>query len=260
MLKGKAAVVTGATSGIGLAILKALAAEGCDVLFNGLGDDREIEALRRGVAEAFGVTTLFHGADLSKPDEIPGLIETAEAAFSGIDILVNNAGIQYVSPVETFPTERWDTVLAINLSAQFHTIRTALPGMKRRGWGRIINIASVNGLVASTNRAAYIAAKHGVVGLTKAVALEMAENNITCNAICPGLTRTQLMEDQLERRAAEHGLSMEAAAVEHVAEKHPSKKYVTVEEITALAVFLCGDGAATITGAALPVDGGWLTK
>lgn len=260
MLKGKAAVVTGATSGIGLAILKALAAEGCDVLFNGLGDDREIEALRRGVAEAFGVTTLFHGADLSKPDEIPGLIETAEAAFSGIDILVNNAGIQYVSPVETFPTERWDAVLAINLSAQFHTIRTTLPGMKRRGWGRIINIASVNGLVASTNRAAYIAAKHGVVGLTKAVALEMAENNITCNAICPGLTRTQLMEDQLERRAAEHGLSLEAAAVEHVAEKHPSKKYVTVEEISALAVFLCGDGAATITGAALPVDGGWLTK
>ncbi len=260
MLKGKSAVVTGATSGIGLAILKALAAEGCDVLFNGLGDDQEIEALSRGVAGDFGVTVRFHGADLGEPDEIPGLIGAAKAAFGGLDILVNNAGIQHVSPIETFPTERWDAILAINLSAQFHTIRATLPGMKRRGWGRIINIASVNGLVASMNRVAYIAAKHGVVGLTKAVALEAAAFNVTCNAICPGLTRTPIMEVQIEARAAEHGLSMEEAAAEHVAEKHPSRRYVTVEQIAALAVFLCGDGAAGITGAALPVDGGWLTK
>ena len=260
MLHGKSAVVTGATSGIGLAILRALAAEGCDVLFNGLGDEREIEAVRRGVAADFGVSVRFHGADLGRPDEIPGLIEAAEAAFGGPDILVNNAGIQHVAPIETFPAERWDAVLAINLSAQFHTIRATLPGMKRRGWGRIINIASVNGLVASMNRAAYIAAKHGVVGLTRAVALEAAEFNVTCNAICPGLTRTPIMEVQIEARAAEHGLSMEEAAAGHVAEKHPSRQYVTVEQIAALAVFLCGDGAAGITGAALPVDGGWLTR
>ena len=260
MLKGKTAVITGATSGIGLAILKALAAEGCDVLFNGLGDDREIEKIRSGLAKDFGVDARYHEADFRNPDEIPGLIETAEAAFGGLDILVNNAGIQHVSPIETFPIEKWDEILAINLSAQFHTIRAALPGMKRRGWGRIINIASVNGLVASVYKAAYIAAKHGVLGLTKTVALETAEFNVTCNAICPGLTRTPLMEAQIEKRAAEHGLSTEAAAQEHVAEKHPSKKYVTVEEIAALTVFLCGDGAGSINGAALPVDGGWLTK
>ena len=260
MLKGKSAIITGATSGIGLAIMKALAAEGCDVLFNGLGDDREIEEIRRGVAEGFGVDARYHEADFRNPDAIPGLIETAETAFGGLDILVNNAGIQFVSPVETFPIEKWDEILAVNLSAPFHTIRAALPGMKRRGWGRIINIASVNGLVASVHKAAYISAKHGVIGLTKTVALEAAEFNVTCNAICPGLTRTLLMEVQIEKRAEEHGLPKEEAAAEHVAEKHPSKKYVTVDEIAALTVFLCGDGAGSINGAALPVDGAWLTK
>lgn len=260
MLKGKSAIITGATSGIGLAIMKALAAEGCDVLFNGLGDDQEIEEIRCGVAEDFGVDARYHDADLRNPNEISGLIETAETAFGGLDILVNNAGIQYVSPVETFPIEKWDEILAVNLSAPFHTIRAALPGMKRRGWGRIINIASVNGLVASVYKAAYISAKHGVLGLTKTVALEVAEFNVTCNAVCPGLVRTPLMEVQIEKRAEEHGLSKEAAAREHVAEKHPSKKYVTVEEVAALTQFLCGDGAGSINGTALPVDGAWLTK
>jgi len=257
MLKGKSAVVTGATSGIGLAILKALAAEGCDLVFNGLGDTREIEDLAHGIADEFGVSALYHAADLTRPEEIPALIKAAEDQFGRLDILVNNAGIQHVAPIEKFSTERWDAVIAINLSASFHTIRAALPGMKRRGWGRIINIASVNGLVASTHRAAYIAAKHGLVGLTKEVTLEIAEFNITCNAVCPGKVRTPLMETQIEARAAKYGLSLEAAAVAHVEEKHPSKRYVATDEIAALTVYLCGDHAASINGAALAVDGGW---
>ncbi len=258
MLKGKSAVVTGATSGIGLAIAKALAAEGCNLVFNGLGEPREIENLRRGIAEKFGVKASYHGADLTRPEEIPGLIEAAKHEFGRLDILVNNAGIQHVSPLETFPTERWDAIIAINLSAAFHTIRAALPGMKRQGWGRIVNIASVNGFVASIHKAAYVAAKHGILGLTKAVTLEVAEFDITCNAICPGFVRTPLVERQIEARAAEHGLSIEAAAVALVEEKHPSKKFVTADEVAALAVFLCTDETAGMNGAALAVDGGWL--
>jgi len=257
MLKGKSAVVTGATSGIGHAILKALAAEGCDLVFNGLGDTREIEDLRHAIADEFGVRALYHAADLTRPEEIPALIKAAEDQFGRLDILVNNAGIQHVAPIEEFSTERWDAIIAINLSASFHTIRAALPGMKRQGWGRIVNIASVNGLVASTHRAAYIAAKHGLVGLTKEVTLEVAEFDITCNAICPGKVRTPLMESQIEARAAEHGQSLEDAAVAHVEEKHPSKKYVGTDEVAGLAVYLCGKHAASINGAALAVDGGW---
>ena len=258
MLKGKNAIVTGATSGMGLAIAKALAAQGCNLMFNGLGEPQEIENLRRGISEDFGVKVNYHDADLSKPEEIPALIKAAEDAFGRLDILINNAGIQYLSPIETFPTERWDAIMAINLSAPFHTIRAALPGMKRQGWGRIVNIASVNGLVGSTQRAAYVAAKHGVLGLTKVVTLEIAEADITCNAICPGKVRTPLMERQIEARAEEYGLSYEAAAIEHVEEKHPSKKYATTNEIAALAVFLCSEDTTSINGAALPVDGGWL--
>lgn len=258
MLKGKSAVVTGATSGIGLVIAKALAAQGCNLVFNGLGDSQEIENLRRGIAEDFAVKSIYHGADLRKPEDIPALIEAAEDAFGRLDILINNAGIQHVSPIETFPSERWDAIIATNLSAAFYTIRAALPGMKRQGWGRIINIASVNGLVASIHKTAYVAAKHGIIGLTRAVTLEIAEFDITCNAICPGFVRTPLIERQIETRAADHDLSIEAAAVEHVEEKHPSKKFVTTDEVAALAVFLCGEHTASINGAALPVDGGWL--
>ncbi len=259
MLKAKSALVTGATSGIGHAIARALAAEGCNIVFNGLGDGAEIEALRRAISENFGVEALYHGADLSKPEEIPGLIEAAEAGFGRLDILVNNAGIQYVSPIDEFPIAKWDEIIAINLSASFHTIRAALPGMKRRDWGRIVNIASVNGLVASVDKSAYVAAKHGILGLTKTVTLETAGFNITCNAICPGYVRTPLVERQIEARAAKHGLTMEDAVAEHLAEKHPSREFVTAEEVAALVVYLCG-AAAGINGAALPVDRGWLAR
>ena len=260
MLKAKSALVTGATSGIGLAIARALAAEGCNIVFNGLGDGAEIEALRRAMSEDFGVEAIYHGADLARPEEIPGLIEAAESAFGRLDILVNNAGIQYVSPIDEFPIAKWDEIIAINLSASFHTIRAALPGMKRRGWGRIVNIASVNGLVASVDKSAYVAAKHGILGLTKTVTLETAGFNITCNAICPGYVRTPLVERQIEVRAAKHGLAMEDAVAEHLAEKHPSPKFVAAEEVAALVVFLCGAAAAGINGAALPIDRGWLAR
>lgn len=258
MLKGKTAVVTGATSGIGLGIAKALAGEGCNLMLNGMGDAQEVERIRRSISADFGIRAGYCGVDLGKPEEIPRLVDAACSEFGRIDILVNNAGIQYVSPIEKFPTEQWNAVIAVNLSAAFHTIRIALPVMKQQGWGRIINIASVNGLVASIHKAAYVAAKHGLLGLTKVVALETAELNITCNAVCPGLVRTPLVERQIETRAAKSGLDIEAAAIEHVTEKHPSKKFVTVEQVAALAVFLCRDSSASITGAALPVDGGWL--
>jgi 3-hydroxybutyrate dehydrogenase len=260
LLKGKSAIVTGATSGIGLAIVKAFAAQGCNLMFNGLGDPQVNENLRRNVADEFGVKVHYHDADLTRPEEISALIRAAEDAFGCLDILVNNAGIQHLSPIETFPTERWDAIVAINMSAPFHTIRAALPGMKRQGWGRIVNIASVNGLVASTHRAAYVASKHGIIGLTKVVTLEIAEFDITCNAICPGKVRTPLMETQIEARAAEHGLSIEAAAIAHVEEKHPSKQYVAQDEVAALAVYLYGENATSINGAALAVDGGWLAQ
>ncbi|MCH7710766.1 MAG: 3-hydroxybutyrate dehydrogenase [Proteobacteria bacterium] len=260
MLKAKSALVTGATSGIGHAIARALAAEGCNIVFNGLGDGAEIEALRRAISEDFGVEAVFHRADLGKPEEIPGLIEAAEAGFGRLDILVNNAGIQFVSPIDEFPIAKWDEIIAINLSASFHTIRAALPGMKRRDWGRIVNIASVLGLVASIDKSAYVAAKHGILGLTKTVTLETAGFDITCNAICPGYVRTPLIERQIEALAAAHGLTIEDAAAEHLAEKHPSPEFIAAEEVAALVVFLCGTAAAGINGAALPMDRGWLAR
>ena len=260
MLKGKVALVTGSTSGIGLAMARALAGEGCDLMLNGFGDPAEIERLRKELEQKHGVRAMFNGADLSRGAGCEQLVEDAQKRLGGIDILVNNAGIQFVSPIEDFPPERWDAVLAINLSAAFHTIRVALPGIRKRGWGRLINIASTHGLVASVNKVAYVTAKHGIVGLTKVVALETAKSAITCNAICPGWVKTPLVEKQIEARAKKENISIQQAEHDLLAEKQPSERFTTVEQIGALAVFLCSDGAANITGAAITLDGGWTAQ
>ena len=260
MLRGRKAIVTGSTSGIGLGIARALAAEGVAVMLNGFGDMAEIEALRLGLAAEFEVTVLYNGADLSLAEGCEGLVRDAESRLGGVDILVNNAGIQHVAPIDQFPADRWDAVIAINLSSAFHTIRTVLPGMKAQGFGRLINIASTHGLVASANKAAYVAAKHGLVGLTKVVALETAETGVTCNAICPGWVLTALVQKQIDSRAANEGLDLAAAERELLIEKQPSARFTTVEQLGALAVFLCGPGAANMTGTALPVDGGWTAQ
>ncbi|EME71312.1 dehydrogenase [Paramagnetospirillum caucaseum] len=260
MLNGKRALVTGSTSGIGLGIARALAAKGASVMLNGFGDGAEIEALRAGLAREFGVTVLYNGADLSRPDGAGDLVRDTQARLGGLDILVNNAGIQHVAPVEEFPLERWDSVIAINLTAVFQAIRAALPGMKAQGWGRIVNVASVHGLVASVNKAAYIAAKHGVVGLTKVVGLETAEIDITCNAICPGWVLTPLVQKQIDTRAEAQGVAVEEAGRDLLSEKQPSKKFTTPEQIGDLAVFLCSSAAANMTGSALTMDGGWAAQ
>ncbi|HYG90116.1 MAG TPA: 3-hydroxybutyrate dehydrogenase [Azospirillum sp.] len=260
MLKGKSAVVTGSTSGIGLGVVRALAAQGADVMLNGFGDLAEIHALREGLAAEFGVRVGYHGADMTKPAEIKALIESATESFGKVDILVNNAGIQYVAPVDEFPEDKWEQVIAINLSAVFYGTRYALPQMKQRNWGRIINIASVHGLVASANKSAYVAAKHGVVGLTKTVALETAETGITCNAICPGWVLTPLVQKQIDALAERKGLSIEAAGRELLGEKQPSKSFVTPAQLGELAVFLCSDAASNMRGAALNMDGGWVSQ
>lgn len=260
MLKGKTALVTGSTSGIGLGIAQALAAEGCNIVLNGFGDAQEIEAERQGLERQAGVSVTHSGADMSKPAEITAMIAEAQAQFGSLDILVNNAGIQHVAPIETFPPDDWDRIIAINLTAVFHGIRAVLPGMREKGWGRIINTASVHGLVASVHKAAYVTAKHGVIGLTKVVALETAGAGITCNAICPGWVLTPLVSKQIEAHAQEHGLTFEEAKVAIVEKKQPSKDFVTQEQIGQLVCFLCGDGADQITGAALNIDGGWLAQ
>ncbi|MBX9633916.1 MAG: 3-hydroxybutyrate dehydrogenase [Magnetospirillum sp.] len=260
MLKGKTAIVTGSTSGIGLGIAQALAAQGADIMLNGFGDAAEIEALRAGLASQYGVTVFYNGADLAKAEACVALVRDAEARLGRVDILVNNAGIQHVAAVEDFPPERWDAVIAINLSSAFHTIRSALPGMKARGWGRIINVASAHGLVASANKSAYVAAKHGLLGLTKVVALENAETPLTCNAICPGWVLTPLVQRQIDSRAAAEGVTPELAAREMLTEKQPSKRFTTPEQIGDLAVFLCSSGAANMTGASLAADGGWTAQ
>lgn len=260
MLKGKSAIVTGSTSGIGLGIAQALAAQGANIMLNGFGDPAEIEALRASLAGQYGVTVLYNGADLSKAEACVGLVRDAEARLGSADILVNNAGIQHVAPVEDFPPDRWDAVIAINLSSAFHTIRAALPGMKQRGWGRIVNIASAHGLVASPNKSAYVAAKHGLLGLTKVVALENAESPVTCNAICPGWVLTPLVQRQIDARASAEGVTVEMASRELLTEKQPSKRFATPEQIGGLAVFLCSDAAANMTGTSLPVDGGWTAQ
>jgi 3-hydroxybutyrate dehydrogenase len=260
MLRGRGALVTGSTSGIGLGIARALAAQGCGVVLNGFGEAAEVERLRAGLAEAFGVPVFYCGADVSRAGECAALIAEAEDRLGSVDILVNNAGIQHVAPIESFPAERWDAILAVNLSSAFHTIRLAVPGMRRRGWGRLINVASVHGLVASPYKAAYCAAKHGIVGLTKVVALETAKTGITCNAICPGWVLTPLVKAQVEDRARSGGTSVADAEGALLAEKQPSARFTTVEEVGALVVFLCGDGAANLTGAAIPVDGAWTAQ
>jgi 3-hydroxybutyrate dehydrogenase len=260
MLKGKTALVTGSTSGIGLGIAQALAAQGVNIVFNGFGDAAAIDRLQRDVAAEHAVATGYHGADMSKPAEIRDLMAFAASRFGAVDILVNNAGIQFVSPVEAFPEERWDAIIAINLSSSFHTIKAALPAMKARNWGRIINLASVHGLVASANKSAYVAAKHGVVGLTKAVALETAGTGVTCNAICPGWVLTPLVQKQIDDRAAALNVSLDEARRGLLGEKQPSMDFVTPQQLGALAVFLCSDAGAQVRGAAWNVDGGWYAQ
>ena len=229
-------------------------------MLNGFGDAREIERLREGLAQKFGVKVAFDPADMSQPADIPRLIETTARTLGGPDILVNNAGIQHTAPVESFPLDKWDQILAINLSSSFHTIRAALPGMRQRGWGRIINIASTHGLVASVQKAAYVAAKHGLIGLTKVVALETARAPITCNAICPGWVLTPLVQKQIDALAQRDGVPVETAKARLLAEKQPSLEFATPDQIGRLAVFLCSDGAVQIRGAALTVDGGWTAQ
>jgi 3-hydroxybutyrate dehydrogenase len=260
LLKGKTAIVTGSTSGIGLGIARALAASGADVMLNGFGDARDVERLRSSLAGEFGVSVAVSDADVAKPDQVREMVRRAVATFGGVDILVNNAGIQYTATVEEFPDERWDAIVAINLSACFHAIKAALPQMRQRNWGRIINVASVHGLVASVNKIAYVTAKHGVVGLTKVVALETATTGITCNAICPGFVLTPLVQKQIDDLAARESLSTRQASARLLGEKQPSLEFATPEQIGALAVFLCSDAAKQIRGAALPVDGGWLAQ
>jgi len=260
MLKGKTALVTGSTSGIGLGIAEALAAKGADVMLNGFGDADVIAGLRKRIADQFGVKVGYDGADVSKPDQIKTLVEHATEELGKIDILVNNAGIQFTSPIEEFPPERWEAVIAINLSAVYYGMHYALPGMKQRGWGRLINIASAHGLVASVNKSAYVAAKHGVIGLSKVAALENAETGITSNCICPGWVLTPLVQKQIDALAERKGLSGEAAARDLLGEKQPSKRFVTPEQLGELAVFLSSDAASNMTGAALTMDGGWTAQ
>jgi 3-hydroxybutyrate dehydrogenase len=257
MLKGKVAVVTGSTSGIGLAVARAFAGQGCDVLLNGLGDAAAIEAQRSGIEREFGVRAHYSSADMRKGDEIAAMIAGAEAELGSVDVLVNNAGIQFVSPVEEFPAEKWDQVIAINLSAAFHAIRAAVPGMKARRWGRIINTASAHALVASPFKSAYVAAKHGIAGLTKTVALETAADGITVNAICPGYVWTPLVERQIPDTMAARGLTREQVIRDVLLAAQPTKEFVTAEEVAALALYLAGDMARSITGATISIDGGW---
>jgi 3-hydroxybutyrate dehydrogenase len=260
MLKGKNALVTGSTSGIGLAIARALAADGANLTINGFGDKNAIERERSTIEREFGVKVRYSPADMSKASEVAAMIAEAEKAFGSLDVLVNNAGIQHVANVEDFPIDRWDAIIAINLSSSFHTTRAALPGMKKRKWGRIINIASAHGLVASGQKAAYVAAKHGLVGLTKVVAIETANDGITCNAICPGWVLTPLVQQQLDARAKAEGLSNEQAKVELISEKQPMHEFTKPENIGALTVFLASDAAASITGSAYSIDGGWVAQ
>jgi 3-hydroxybutyrate dehydrogenase len=259
MLNGRSAIVTGSTSGIGLAIARGLAEAGCNLMLNGFGDADEIERLRARLESEHGIRALYSAADMMRPGQIAAMVEEA-AEFGGIDILVNNAGTQHVAPIEEFPAERWNAILAINLSSAFHTTRAVLPAMKARGWGRIVNMASAHGLVASPFKSAYVAAKHGLLGLTKVVALEAAESGVTCNAICPGCMRTPLVEGQIADQAKAHGMSEEEAVRDVSLASQPNKRFVSPEELGALVVFLASDAAASITGAALPVDGGWTAQ
>jgi 3-hydroxybutyrate dehydrogenase len=259
-LKGKTALVTGSTSGIGLGIARTLANQGANIIFNGFGDLKEIEALQKAVAKEYGVQTFYHNADMSKAAEIEAMMQFASDKLGGVDILVNNAGIQHVANIEDFPVDKWDAIISINLSSAFHTTRLALPSMKAKNWGRIINIASVHGLVGSTQKSAYVAAKHGIVGLTKVTALETAQTKITCNAICPGWVLTPLVQKQVDVRAEVAGISNDEAKKVMLAEKQPSGEFVTPEQLGELAVFLCSDAASQMRGNSLQMDGGWIAQ
>ena len=256
-LVGKGALVTGSTSGIGLGVARGLAAAGANLMLNGLGDATAIAGLRDSLEREFDVTVAYSGADMSRPDQIEAMLAEAVHTLGAVDILVNNAGIQHVAPLESFPPAKWDQILAINLTAAFHTMRLAIPGMSARGWGRIVNIASAHGLIASPFKSAYVAAKHGLVGLTKVAALELAESGVTCNAICPGYVWTPLVERQIGDQAKAHGIPREKVIRDILLVNQPNKRFATVEELAALTVFLCTPGAASMTGTALPVDGGW---
>ncbi|QLG88912.1 3-hydroxybutyrate dehydrogenase [Chitinibacter bivalviorum] len=256
-LKNKVALITGSTSGIGLGIARALAKEGATIVLNGLGDPAAIEQTRAALAAEFGVKTYFIGADLTQAAAVAAMIQEVESTCGQLDILVNNAGMQHVSPIEDFPPEKYDLIIALNLSAAFHAIRLAVPGMKQRNWGRIINIASAHALVASPFKSAYVASKHAILGLTKTVALEVAEHGITVNAICPGYVMTPLVEKQIPDTAKARGISEEEVIRDVLLYAQSTKKFVEVEELGSLAVFLCSDGARSMTGVALPVDGGW---
>jgi len=256
-LDGKVAIVTGSTSGIGLGIATALAASGAMIVINGFGDPIEIENLCQVLGARHDVPVRYDDADMSNPTAILDMVERVGRSFGPVDILVNNAGIQYVAPLEEFPPEKWDAILAINLSAAFHATRAVLPEMKRRNFGRIVNIASAHGLIASPFKSAYVAAKHGIVGLTKVVALEAAEFGVTCNAVCPGYVWTPLVEKQVEGQAKAHGISRDEVIRKVFLAEQPTKRFATIEEVAGTTVFLCSESAASITGVALPVDGGW---
>jgi 3-hydroxybutyrate dehydrogenase len=257
-LKGKVALVTGSTSGIGEGIARALAGQGAAIMMNGFGDATAIEKLRAELASTFGVKVGYCGADISKPDELDAMVKQTQSELGSLDILVNNAGIQFTALIPDFPVAKWDQIISINLSGAFYAMKSAIPGMKARGWGRIINIASAHGLVASPEKAAYVAAKHGLVGLTKVAAIECANDGITVNAICPGWVLTPLVEKQLQDRATKEGKSVEEVKLSFLTEKQPMAKFTTAEEIGELAVFLCSDGAQSMTGAPISIDGGWV--
>jgi 3-hydroxybutyrate dehydrogenase len=260
MLKGKTAIVTGSTSGIGEGIAHQLAANGANILLNGFGEVGEIETKRKDIENKYGVKCVYSNADMSKPEQIRQMVKLAEESFGSVDILVNNAGIQFVARTEAFPDEKWDSIIAINMSSAFHAMKAVLPIMQKNGFGRIINIASAHGLVASKEKIAYVAAKHGIVGMTKVVALENAKDNITCNAICPGWVLTPLVQKQIDERAAKQGISIEDASKDLLSEKQPSQRFATPEQIGATVLFLCSDAASSITGISLPVDGGWTAQ
>ena len=257
MLKGKSAIVTGSTSGIGLGIATALAEQGADVMLNGFGDADKIDTLRHELETRHNVRVRYSDADMSRPDEIRAMVEQARDAFGRIDIVINNAGIQHVAPVDEFPEAKWDAILAINLSSAFHLIKAVLPGMKARHWGRIVNVASAHGLAASPYKSAYVAAKHGLVGLSRAVALEVAQHGITCNTVCPGYVKTPLVEQQIADQAKAHGIPPENVVRDVLLVHQARKEFVTVEELAALTVFLCSDAAASMTATAVAMDGGW---
>jgi 3-hydroxybutyrate dehydrogenase len=257
MLKGKSAIVTGSTSGIGLGIATSLAEQGCNVMLNGFGDKAEIERLKDQLATKNGVKTAYSAADMSKPDQVAKMVEDCVAQLGSCDIVVNNAGIQFVAPVEDFPNDKWDAIIAINLSSAFHAVKAAVPHMKKKGYGRVINISSAHGLVGSDGKAAYVASKHGIIGFTKVVALDHANHGITANAICPGWVLTPLVQKQIEDKAKQQGISVQQAKEDLLKEKQPMLQFSTPENLGALAVFLCSDHANTITGVAIPMDGGW---